>query len=121
MEIMTRNDAALRGLKRYNNGQPCKRGHYSDRYVINNGCIACATASAKPFRSVYGGDIVPYAPTKPLQTCKVLTAEHRAGLERYLQECIFAYLRGVKDAYGSDDRIRIMRAIADITEIVTRI
>lgn len=42
MEIVNRDDARARGLKRYFTGQPCKRGHLSERHVSNQRCIACA-------------------------------------------------------------------------------
>lgn len=35
MEIITRIDAAKRGLKRYYTGKPCKHGHDSERWVYN--------------------------------------------------------------------------------------
>lgn len=38
MEIITRIDAAKRGLKRYYTGKPCKHGHDSERWVSKE-CI----------------------------------------------------------------------------------
>lgn len=35
MEINTRNQAADKGLLRYWDGKPCKRGHNSERYTRN--------------------------------------------------------------------------------------
>ena len=117
METMTRDEAASRGLKRYLPAYPCKkRGHYSPRYVSNDGCMACMEEKRKPFRTSISSDAVPYY-TKGLYTCALLTPEHRAGLDRYLQDCIFAYLTNVKAAYTSDERIRIMQAVADIKTV----
>lgn len=41
MEIITRIDAAKRGLKRYYTGKPCKHGHDSERWVYNGHCVEC--------------------------------------------------------------------------------
>jgi hypothetical protein len=41
MEINTRNQAADKGLLRYWDGKPCKRGHNSERYTRNGVCIEC--------------------------------------------------------------------------------
>jgi len=39
--MQNRTDAAAAGLKVFNTGKPCRRGHNSDRYVSNGSCIAC--------------------------------------------------------------------------------
>ncbi len=39
--MYSRDNAKRFGLTRFNDGLPCKNGHYSDRYVISGGCIAC--------------------------------------------------------------------------------
>ncbi len=41
MEIMTRAAAKARGLKRYFTGKPCKRGHITERYVVDYSCVDC--------------------------------------------------------------------------------
>lgn len=41
MQVVTRDDAHLRGLKRYYTGKPCKRGHQCERFVSNGCCIDC--------------------------------------------------------------------------------
>lgn len=41
VEIMSRQDAIARGLKRYFTGVPCQRGHVSEYAVKNGGCLAC--------------------------------------------------------------------------------
>ena len=117
METMTRLEAASKGLKQYMPAHPCKKhGHWSPRYVSNNGCIACLRGHGRLFRTAIGGDVAPYN-AQGLHTCTLLTPEHRAGLDRYLQDCIFAYLANVKAAYTSDERIRIMKAVADIKTV----
>lgn len=41
-DIISRDDAAAKGLKRYFTGEPCaKRGHISERFTSNGGCIMC--------------------------------------------------------------------------------
>ncbi|HFT9902344.1 TPA: hypothetical protein ACGTKE_001157 [Escherichia coli] len=46
MEIITRIDAAKRGLKRYYTGKPCKHGHDSERWVYNGHCVECTMESS---------------------------------------------------------------------------
>lgn len=44
---MNRREAYEAGLKYYNTGHPCKRGHSADRYVGNGGCVDCLRFSRK--------------------------------------------------------------------------
>lgn len=39
---MHRSIARAQGLKRYNTGRPCSKGHFADRSVANNTCCECA-------------------------------------------------------------------------------
>ena len=41
LEIITRDEAELRGKKRFYTGVRCLRGHDSERFVSNGGCVAC--------------------------------------------------------------------------------
>lgn len=41
LEIVSKSDAIERGLKRYFNGKPCKKGHISERSVGRDACIEC--------------------------------------------------------------------------------
>lgn len=43
---MKREQAKSQGLKRYNTGKPCKKGHIADRYVSNGRCDECMKAAA---------------------------------------------------------------------------
>lgn len=63
-EIITREEARAKGLKRYFTGEACKgRGHVSERLVANRGCIQCelerdafrAKISQKPRRKKRNG------------------------------------------------------------------
>jgi hypothetical protein len=47
MEIITRKEAIEKGLKRFFNGKPCKRGHITERYVLNSGCAECKYLRSK--------------------------------------------------------------------------
>jgi len=47
MEIILRDEAAKQGLKRFFTGEPCVRGHVSERYVNGRACIACQTRPEK--------------------------------------------------------------------------
>lgn len=42
MEVITRAEARLHGLKRYFTGKPCKHGHIDERTVSNGSCLQCA-------------------------------------------------------------------------------
>jgi hypothetical protein len=39
--IVTRDEARMRGLKRYFTGQPCRHGHIAERTVSWSGCVTC--------------------------------------------------------------------------------
>lgn len=41
MCLVTYEHALAHGLKRYFTGIACKHGHFSERFVINKGCVAC--------------------------------------------------------------------------------
>ena len=41
MNIVSRDEAKLSGLKRYFTGEPCKHGHTSERLVSNGQCVEC--------------------------------------------------------------------------------
>jgi 5-methylcytosine-specific restriction endonuclease McrA len=45
--IISREDAKAQGLKRYFDGNPCKRGHVAERNVAGGHCIPCATMTAE--------------------------------------------------------------------------
>ncbi len=40
-EITDRDTAQKKGQSRFYTGVPCKRGHLTDRYVVNGGCVEC--------------------------------------------------------------------------------
>jgi len=37
----TRQDAIRGGIPRYFSGEPCKRGHMSERWTLSGGCLQC--------------------------------------------------------------------------------
>jgi hypothetical protein len=39
LEIVTRQEARDRGLKRYFTGQKCKRGHVAERWTCDANCV----------------------------------------------------------------------------------
>lgn len=41
MQIVSKNEAKLLGLKRYFTGSPCRRGHIVERLATTNDCIEC--------------------------------------------------------------------------------
>ena len=42
MEIISRQEAQAKGLKRYFTGEPCKNGHVAERQTSNSTCMECA-------------------------------------------------------------------------------
>lgn len=46
----TAKEAVALGLKEYNNGLPCKYGHYSNRNTKGRSCVTCNTQRATEFR-----------------------------------------------------------------------
>lgn len=38
---MKRKEAKSAGLKKYNTGKPCSKGHFSDRYTTTGQCVEC--------------------------------------------------------------------------------
>ena len=54
MEIITRQEAKKRGLSRYYTGEPCQKGHLSERMVGNKNCLACHRERAERRRTTQG-------------------------------------------------------------------
>jgi len=48
--IVTRQEAARRGLLRYFTGKPCKRGHVVERFVSTATCIECGLISSRHYQ-----------------------------------------------------------------------
>lgn len=46
MEILSKEDAKKQGLRRYFTGSPCRKGHLSEKYTSDGGCIECAIERA---------------------------------------------------------------------------
>ena len=49
MNIISRQDAIAKGLKRYFTGKPCKHGHVAERFVGSRVCTACNPAHQKKY------------------------------------------------------------------------
>jgi hypothetical protein len=45
MEIISRQEAKARGLKRYFTGEPCPKGHVTERHVSSGTCCECTRLS----------------------------------------------------------------------------
>jgi hypothetical protein len=66
-QIITRNEARALGLSRYHTGEPCKRGHISERYVSTAQCVTCQLAHSASradkkdsWRATHQGEIKAY-------------------------------------------------------------
>lgn len=42
--LISRDEAASKGMLRYFTGQPCRKGHLSERYTLSGSCIDCMVA-----------------------------------------------------------------------------
>ncbi len=47
MDLISREEAKKQGFYRYFNGKPCKKGHISQKYVSNMGCVECSNIKNK--------------------------------------------------------------------------
>ena len=50
MDIVSKEEARERGLKRYFTGKPCKNGHVAERFTTGGGCVECVRASVRRWR-----------------------------------------------------------------------
>lgn len=93
LQIISRDDAHAQHLTLYFTGKPCrKRGHLSQRYVVNGCCKACLTGMyKKTYGSGYTHDLVNFRPQK-LVAPSAFTREQQIALRFYLQTCIFAFI-----------------------------
>jgi hypothetical protein len=51
--LVTREDAKSSGKTRFFSGEPCKRGHIAEQYVVNRKCVEC---QREEMRERYWGD-----------------------------------------------------------------
>ena len=50
MDIISREDAANKGFKKYFTGKPCKKGHVEQRRTATGTCLKCVGTYNKSFR-----------------------------------------------------------------------
>lgn len=55
MEIISREEARSRGLKRFFTGAPCKHGHVAERYTCQGACSECLKRITNNFQSSDAG------------------------------------------------------------------
>jgi hypothetical protein len=79
---MTRDEARLAGLKRYDPPEPCSHGHSVQRYVKNNDCVECAKIRAGKYAQQHREAAVKRAATW-----------RQANPERHRQNARNAYAR----------------------------
>lgn len=81
MEIKLRKQAKAEGSLRYYTGNPCKRGHISERWVFSGTCISCAVLGTQRWRK-YGATSSNKSPYKPMPSVEYLNEvfDYRDGL-----------------------------------------
>ncbi|MBC5790661.1 hypothetical protein [Providencia sp. JUb39] len=50
MKVISRKEAAVKGLSRFYTGKPCVHGHVAERFVSNGVCVECAAKHAANYR-----------------------------------------------------------------------
>lgn len=80
--------ASAEGKKTYNSGEPCKHGHYADRYVINGGCVECINRFRAPHK--ISGELKPWQPSI-LQIPTGLDPVALDGINEYLHACMVSW------------------------------
>lgn len=45
--VLSRTEAAMRGLYRFQTGRPCRAGHHAERFTSNSQCVPCNALSAR--------------------------------------------------------------------------
>lgn len=55
---MTRIEAIANGMRLYNTGVPCIRGHNSPRYTVTGACKECSKENSAKYRAKRDGQIV---------------------------------------------------------------
>lgn len=87
--VISREAAAIKQLKLYFTGEPCKRGHLAPRYVLNGACLDCLhrhRIRLHPSRR----DKIPFNGAQ-LYRSRRLDTEQLDQLGEYLQKCIDAF------------------------------
>lgn len=57
LQVISRDEAHRRGLKRFYTGEPCKRGHVCERFTSNAGCITCLNRSSPTKHTLRGRNV----------------------------------------------------------------
>ncbi len=90
MEVVTRQEAIVRGLKRYSAKKPCKRGHFTLRHTSNQSCVECLRMQKRAYRATpkYREKERAYA-ARPdrvkLRKLRQASSEHREKQKAYEQ------------------------------------
>lgn len=53
MEIISRDEAARKKMRRFFTGKKCRHGHASERYTLSGACVECAISRVLEERAVY--------------------------------------------------------------------
>lgn len=113
-EILDRNQAAARGIRKYWNGSPCRKGHEALRYTTTGACSACVRGYRIPIFNVKSARAAAARGMARLEvfaypadhaaiiafTAALVTAREVAGLTH--EGVVLAYYPGAKDRRGND-------------------
>jgi Recombination endonuclease VII len=118
-EMITPESLAASGTEhgaRYNTGKPCKRGHFSDRYVNSGICCQCATDKAKTPHSRELQKIYSASPIGKAKG-KITVARYRSRAEIKARAAERELLSGIKiqrAAYRANPKNKVKRAIYNV-------
>ena len=96
MDIISRKDAKIRGLNKYFTGNPCKRGHITERYTSNYKCPMCHHQTRKnsdiKYRDTHYDNIIQNQKNFRKENPDCRKVESRKYYEKYRTRCL-AYAR----------------------------
>lgn len=103
--IITSGMARKLGLKRYNSGKPCLRGHVAPRYVSNGRCVKCQADDQHK--------------RKPIVSEAMAKSSHSESSNPEADSCISEYDSGYRDGFldGLIEVFDLVKNAADVREI----
>lgn len=102
-EIITRQQAATLGRKRFYTGRPCAHGHDAQRFVSTGGCVACNSARSQLFSKAVSanGKVFVYA-LHPGDVAAALAYCQALDMQRGRTPALAEGLGGVRNPRGTE-------------------
>jgi hypothetical protein len=118
MEIISKQEAISRGLKRYFTGKTCAKGHVAERNVSSRGCLACMADAVAAYKQTSKGRaaVLAYVHSeerKAQQRAEYATPEWKAWAQEYRKS---DKGRAVDARYRATEKAKLTRAKYDSSE-----